>query len=715
LYLHEQFNAIEKILPAPLAINLLSQIVLIAADGPDFSVICPTGGCKHLLHSDSFKASLLQLSFGAYDAFNAAHVNMDTIDLNMRSLPQEVRFSLITLLQGSDEDIELILPDQLTELKRIAQKSRQSAADTVEAFTVVKDVLEELVRSATATDKDSKDKVKTLDLQIKAEQKRAKELEYVKKEAKERRDKVKNQLEKAETNWEKALDDLPDGWTMLGMQVSESLTNAFINIVDLVTLNVGKLFGEEEEQEDDKKDNETKPDASLEFPSCNLVPDRNSRVTITEKLSVAINFQTAVMNMKVTIEQLEQYVDSIFVKPSPDKLSLSPEAESITITVRDMLKPSKDQIENSGENSIPMAMRGTAVTFYKKLFDFMEEVIKAAKNRGTAPLEARQKEWRDLEKKAKDLSDNGQCFNSWLIKLLNLPPVAPKVPFKENKDEKTTANTVTEKHVENAKRRVEEWKNQMEDREEAFKEASTRLRIVSHNITETIIKLAAFDASKATLEEVLEILEEALEKLSALRTHWLTIREFFQSISVLVDDGVGNDVDKYVRLLDNGRKSIRLRKKYFFKNKIFANIQDINTKGHLVRKLSTTYLRVSDDYILPPVRKLGEMLEADPKESKRLRAQIAAETKKASREMSSILEAQQEEFLDSMKKRRDELENIYRPIFEQIPEERQREIEEEVKAVSAEVPPALIEQRTRTQENRENDGLQGSVESFLDL
>ena len=52
--------------------------------------------------------------------------------------------------------------------------------------------------------------------------------------------------------------------------------------------------------------------------------------------------------------------------------------------------------------------------------------------------------------------------------------------------------------------RNEDWKNQMEDREEAFKEASTRLMIVSHNITETIIKLAAFDASKATLEEVLE-------------------------------------------------------------------------------------------------------------------------------------------------------------------------------------------------------------------
>ena len=126
-------------------------------------------------------------------------------------------------------------------------------------------------------------------------------------------------------------------------------------------------------------------------------------------------------------------------------------------------------------------------------------------------------------------------------------------------------------------------------------------------------------------------------------------------------------------------------------------------------------MRVSNEYILPPVRKLGEMLESDAKESKKLRAQIAAETKTASREMSSILELQQEEFLDSMKRRRDELENIYKPIFEQIPEERQREIEAEVKAVSAEVPTALIEQRTRTQETPENNGLQGPVDSFLEL
>merc|ERR550532_189053 len=284
LYLHEQFNAIEKILPAPLAINLLSQIVLIAADGPDFAVTCPTGGCKHLIHADSFKASLLQLSFGAYDAFNAAHVNMDIIDRNMRSLPEEIRFSLTTLIKGTDIQIEHVLPGQLTELKRIAQKSRSRADATVEAFTVVKNVLEEIVQSATVTQKESTDQVQVLDRQISAAKRRKTELKNQRKEAKERKEKVKKQLEMAEQNWEEALDNLPTGWTMLGLKVSESLTNAFINIVDIVSLRVipkiaNYIFGSDDNKQNN---NQEKPDASIEFPTCKLAPAQSRRVTITE-------------------------------------------------------------------------------------------------------------------------------------------------------------------------------------------------------------------------------------------------------------------------------------------------------------------------------------------------------------------------------------------------------------------------------------------------
>ena len=445
---------------------------------------------------------------------------MDTIDRNMRSLPKEVKFSLITLLTGDNNHIELVLPDQLDELKRIAQKSRSSAEATVEAFTVVKNVLEELVQSATVTQKHSNNRVQALDLQISEAKSREILLKNRRKEAKETRDKVKTQLEKAENDWEKALDNLPTGWTIMGLKVCETLTNTLVTVVELVSGQLPdaiekaisnldilpnvvntvseKLIGEKimptgNKKKEQKEKPDDEPPPSIAFPACNLAPAQSRRVTITEKLKVGLNFQAAVTNMMLTVEQLEQYIDTIFVRPSLNKLSLSPEAESVTNSVMNLLRPNKDQIENSGENTIPWAMRGSAVTFYRKIFEFMDEVIKADKNRGTPPI--------DLERQAKDLRANGQCFYSWMIKLLDLPPIPPKAPFNENQNK---PNSFTEAHVENAKFKVESLKNLMEEKEEAFQEASTRLMIVSHNITETIMKLAAFDASKATLEEVIE-------------------------------------------------------------------------------------------------------------------------------------------------------------------------------------------------------------------
>ena len=74
--------------------------------------------------------------------------------------------------------------------------------------------------------------------------------------------------------------------------------------------------------------------------------------------------------------------------------------------------------------------------------------------------------------------------------------------------------------------------------------------------------------------------------------------------------------------------------------------------------------------------------------------------------MTLILKEQQDEFLNSMRKRANELEDIYRPIFDPIPEERQREMENEVEDVAA---------VRRTEENKQIDVIQGTLDEFLDI
>ena len=119
--------------------------------------------------------------------------------------------------------------------------------------------------------------------------------------------------------------------------------------------------------------------------------------------------------------------------------------------------------------------------------------------------------------------------------------------------------------------------------------------------------------------------------------------------------------------------------------------------------MSTTYLEVSDKYIMPPVRRLGEMMEVDVNKGKELRGQIGRETEVASRKMRTILKAQKEAFWKAMTDRKKEIDEIYSPIFKQIPEKRQREIEYVVKETSAAVPTKSLE----------IDGIQGKFEDFL--
>ena len=78
-----------------------------------------------------------------------------------------------------------------------------------------------------------------------------------------------------------------------------------------------------------------------------------------------------------------------------------------------------------------------------------------------------------------------------------------------------------------------------------------------------------------------------------------------------------------------------------------------------------------------------------------------------------MLENQKREFLTSVSKRRQELEVIYKPIMDHIPEKRQREIEKEVKETAAAVPEVLIE--IRSEETVQIDGIEGKLDDFLDL
>ena len=83
-----QKEMVTNLLAAPQSISLLGQLQLVSAS-IDFSLLKDGESSKveYLKFPDSFRASLLQITYAGWDAFQKAEVNMERISLNSKRIP----------------------------------------------------------------------------------------------------------------------------------------------------------------------------------------------------------------------------------------------------------------------------------------------------------------------------------------------------------------------------------------------------------------------------------------------------------------------------------------------------------------------------------------------------------------------------------------------------------------------------------------------------
>merc|ERR1711970_1257661 len=90
-------------------------------------------------------------------------------------------------------------------------------------------------------------------------------------------------------------------------------------------------------------------------------------------------------------------------------------------------------------------------------------------------------------------------------------------------------------HAENAQFKVDGYQVELDRAQQRYDKKAEQLLKTNQKLRETINKLKNFEASKATVGEIISILQEALVTLNQLRTKWLEILEFFQQIESIVD------------------------------------------------------------------------------------------------------------------------------------------------------------------------------------
>ena len=143
---------------APYTIALLGQLMLLTTEN-DFTLEEnePRDGFKYLKYPNSFRVSLMQITNVGWEAFNTAHVNMDSIRLHTTNMNSYVNKLVNIMTKGTVDELKFFVPKTLQKIQRIAddcvtlsikiedrfQNFIEVAAELLEVSTIAQGVYDE--------------------------------------------------------------------------------------------------------------------------------------------------------------------------------------------------------------------------------------------------------------------------------------------------------------------------------------------------------------------------------------------------------------------------------------------------------------------------------------------------------------------------------------------------------------------------------------------
>ncbi|KAG6921961.1 hypothetical protein G0U57_004441, partial [Chelydra serpentina] len=221
----------EFLMPAPISIAILGQLVFISAGQGDFSINKnpPKDGFKHIKYPESFRACLCQVSNQGWAAFNAAHVNMDRIRLLSMSVPGRMKVFVQILFQDM-ETVNAMVPTHLKNMKSVADDCKDLAHAVEKKYSDVIYLIQELMEACLNAKKGYEDDLKDIQIALQQAQIKEKAAKEAQKLAEQYHNQVKQQIDESFNEYKEAMKAIPTGWDVVGMTIVENLTNVLSNI-----------------------------------------------------------------------------------------------------------------------------------------------------------------------------------------------------------------------------------------------------------------------------------------------------------------------------------------------------------------------------------------------------------------------------------------------------------------------------------------------------
>ena len=488
--------------------------------------------------------------------FLKLYKNMDTIRLYSANVPGQVKKVVRTLVSGSKEDVKDILPIELRKIEKNASESLELAKAVESKFENVMHLTGELLEVSSAA-KGHFQKTQE-ELQMKREIALTKE-KSVREEierAKEEQDKLTKQVKEAKAQWEKAVDSMPSGWDLVGMQFVEGITKAFTSAAETVISAVA-----------------TRGMNSSSAPSH---ADPNLRVDPSEKQSakrvskLPTHALVKAELMKVCSAKLVEVLATF-----QDKSNGGEPAKDIKKTRNEMESLQKDwsteQESKDDQEGLKLLSRG------------LEICMEAEKE--LEDLNLSNDKMKKIAKRASKLKDDIFKFCTKVQTKVQTNPFYTKPP--------------------------------RQARNMADPAKSTRS---NKELSKVLQSLVEFSPEKiANFDQIRETLIKGIKALASVRERWQKLVEFFQCITNIIKVCQKESLTSFVEYSKVAQER-RLTKGYtdtdFMRDLIYEQVSQANKTSYVVWSISNTYVEVSRKHLMSRLASLGHLIALDPEKDR---------------------------------------------------------------------------------------------------
>lgn len=533
--------------------------------------------------------------------FYLPYKNMDAIRLYSAQVPDQVKKVVRTLVRGSEEDVKDLLPIELGKIDRKATECLRLAQAVEARFEHVMDLTGELLEVSSSAkgyyQKTQEELKMKRDIALVKEESARKKLAL----AKEQQEKIEKEVKEAKAGWEKAVDSMPSGWDLVGMQFVETLTNTISNCAATVLpmiatkgLAGGKVAAAGAALRTAAQNQEMQPG--------------------TEQAPTTIQTMPA-NKLKILIEKLVEILKSASKNSSkkPKDGDEKPAATELKMT-----KLQLEDLQQDWPSEVASPYNEEALNLLERSLEICTEgeTIMDQLNLPPDEIKALSKQASELKSEVMKLCTKAQAKRGGNPFYTKPPRQARNMAGSEN----SASSSAAQSAVESARFKIAEARGLLERQENRYDQTCKDLKESNEELSKVLQSLAEFSPEKiANFDQIRETLIQGIKALASVREQWQKLVEFFQFITNIIKVCQKESLASFVEYAKVGQKQV-LGNGYagtdFMRDLIYEQVSQANTTSYVVWSISNTYVEISRNHLMSRLASLGHLIALDPEKER---------------------------------------------------------------------------------------------------